>query len=114
MGDTWVEGLLACVRATLGDGVIFLALLGVGRLLFGRLWFAPPRFNRYAVILGVAVAIQMVVELAALATGRWDYASWHPTILGVGLLPILQAVVLVPLTFSLLARWHSWANARQA
>jgi hypothetical protein len=112
MGDTWVDGLLVCVRAALGDVAIFLVLFGVGRLLFGRDWFAPPRIGRYATVLGVAVAIQVAVEWAALATGRWGYAAWHPTILGAGLLPILQAVVLVPLTFGVLARWHSWANAQ--
>jgi hypothetical protein len=112
MGDTWVEGLLVCVRATLGDVVILLALFGVGWFLFGRLWFVPPRIGRYALVLAVGVAIQIAVEWAALGTGRWDYVLWHPTILGAGLLPILQAVVLVPLTFSLLAHWHSWANGR--
>jgi hypothetical protein len=106
MGDTWLEGLLVCVRATLGDGVIFLALFGVGWLLFGRHWFAPPRIDRYAAILGVAVAIQIAIEWVALTTGRWDYAPWHPRILGAGLLPILQAVVLVPVTFIVLARWR--------
>ena len=114
MGDTWLEGLLACARAALGDGVIFLGLFGVGRLLFGRHWFAPPRVDRYAAILAVAVAIQIAVEWVALATGRWDYAPWHPRIFGAGLLPILQAVVLVPLTFIVLARWRSRATARQA
>jgi hypothetical protein len=112
MGDTWLDGLLACARAALGDGVIFLALFGVGRLLFGRHWFAPPRIDRYAAVLGVAVAIQIAVEWLALATGRWAYAPWHPRLLGVGLLPLLQAVVLVPLTFIVLARWQSRAHAR--
>lgn len=109
MGDTWLEGVLVCLRATLGDGVIFLGLFGVGTLLFGRHWFAPARIGRYAAILGVAVTIQIAVEWAALAAGRWNYAAWHPRVFGAGLLPILQAVVLVPLTFMLLARWHSRA-----
>ncbi len=107
MGDTWLEGLLVCARATLGDGVIFLALFGFGAFLFGRHWFVPPRIGRYAPIVGMAVAIQIAVETVALAAGRWDYAAWHPRVFGAGLLPILQAVVLVPLTFMLLARWHS-------
>jgi hypothetical protein len=106
MGDTWLEGFLVCARATLGDGVIFLALYGLGAVLYGRDWFAPPRVGRYAVILGVAVAIQIGVEWAALAAGRWDYTAWHPRLFGAGLLPILQAVVLVPVTFVALARWH--------
>ena len=111
MGDTWFEGLVVCARATLGDGVIFLGLWGAGFLLFGRDWFAPPRIDRYAVIVGVAIAIQVAVEWVALATGRWDYAPWHPRIFRAGLLPILQAVVLVPLTFIVLARWRSRANS---
>lgn len=114
MGDTWFEGLLVCARAALGDGVIFVGLFGAGCLFFGRHWFAPPRIDRYAVILGVAVTTQMAVEWVALATGRWDYAPWHPRIFGAGLLPILQAVVLVPLTFIVLARWHSRANSTRS
>jgi hypothetical protein len=107
MGETWLEGLLVCARATLGDGVIFLALFGAGAVLCGPYWFAPPRIGRYAAILGVGVAIQIGVEWAALAAGRWEYAPWHPRVFGAGLLPILQAIVLVPVTFTVLARWHS-------
>jgi hypothetical protein len=73
------------------------------RLLFGRDWFAPPRIGRYAAVVGVAIAIQISVEWAALATGRREYAPWHPKILGSGFLPILQAVVLTPVAFILLA-----------
>ncbi len=106
MGPTWVEGLLVCLRATLGDAVIFVALFGAGSLLFGRGWFMSLSVARYAVVVGLAVAIQIAVERAALATGRWSYQPWHPSVLGAGVLPSLQAVVLVPLTFDLLAWWQ--------
>ena len=107
MGETWMQGSWVCARAALGDAVIFLLLLGMGTILFGREWFAPPRIDRYAAIVGVAVAIQFAVEWIALASGRWHYAAWHPRVFGAGLFPILQAVVLVPLVFAVLARWHS-------
>ena len=110
MGDTWLQGFLVCAQATLGDGVIFLALFGTGALLFGRDWFAPPRFGRYAVIVTIAVVIQMAIERVAVAAGRWEYAAWHPRVFGAGLFPILQAVVLVPLVFGALGRWHARAT----
>lgn len=107
MGETWLQGLLVCARASLGDGVIFLGLFGIGAVLYGPHWFSPPRIGRYAAIVGVAVAIQIVVEWAALAAGRWHYAAWHPRVFGAGLLPILQAIVLVPVAFTILAKWRS-------
>lgn len=90
--------------------MIFLALFGLGVLLFGRNWFVPPRIGRYAVIVAIAVVIQIAVEWAALAVGRWEYATWHPRVLGAGLFPILQPVVLVPLVFSALAHWSAPAG----
>jgi hypothetical protein len=53
------------------------------------------------------MAIQMAVEWAALSTSRWHYQLWHPTVFGAGVLPILQAVVLIPIAFSVLARWEA-------
>jgi hypothetical protein len=106
MGQTWLEGLLVCVRATLGDGLIFLGLFAAGAALYGRFWFSPCRVGRYAVIVGIAVAIQIAIEWAAVRAGRWQYAAWHPQVFGAGLFPILQVIVLVPLTFGLLSKWR--------
>jgi hypothetical protein len=99
-----------CARAAAGDAVIVLGLWGLGPLVFrDACWWAPPRLPRYALIALVAIAVQVVVERHALGAGRWGYKPWHPTLpwLGTGLVPVLQALLLVPLTFWLLARWEA-------
>lgn len=106
MGDTWLKGFLVCAVAAVGDGVIALLLFGAGVAAFRqRRWFAPFRPGRYLGIIAIAVFIQVAVEWVALVQGRWSYQPWHPTLLGIGLLPVLQAVVVVPLMFWLLSRW---------
>lgn len=107
MGPTWLAGLLVCARAAAGDVVIVAGLLGLGMLLFrdGR-WFTPARPWRYVLITAVAIGIQIIVERTARAAGWWTYQEWHPTLVGAGLLPLMQGGVLTPLIFGLLGRWQ--------
>ena len=107
MGPTWMAGLLVCARAAAGDVIIVAGLLGLGILLFrdGR-WFTPMKPWRYVLITAVATGIQSLVEHTALAAGWWTYQNWHPTFLGVGLLPVIQGAVLTPPIFGLLGHWE--------
>lgn len=71
---------------------------------------APARLRRYVVIVGMAVGVQVLIEwVMVYGFGRWGYDRVQPLVpgLGVGLLPVLQAVVLVPPTFGMLAWWES-------
>jgi amino acid transporter len=106
MPDDWLAATLVCAAATVGDAVIVLLLFGLGVLTFrDRLWFRPPRWGRYLLIVVVAVAVQAVVELVMVyRLGRWGYRSFHPLIGGIGLLPLLQPIVLLPVTWWLLCR----------
>ena len=72
----WFAHAAVCAIAAAGDALLVLALFA--------LWLAVDRF------------------------GLWGYAARHPTLplTGTGLLPILYAVIVVPLAFWLLAWWH--------
>jgi hypothetical protein len=51
----------------------------------------------------LAIALSVAVEVHALAMGRWSYTAAAPKLpfAGVSLLPILQLIVLLPISFAL-------------
>lgn len=111
-----VVATVFCALATAGDVVLVAGLFAAGVWLFGdRRWFAPPRLRRYAVIILLGVMIQVVVEAVAVdALGLWGYREWQPRLplVGTGLVAVLQPVVLLPLTFGVLAHWHRLVGDR--
>lgn len=96
----------ACLLATVADGLLMLALFGIGWALFrDREWYAPPRALRYAGITAIGVSLVVAVDAFAVYWLRlWGYAAWQPTALGIGILVWLQPVSLAPLSFFVLAR----------
>ena len=107
MPDDWKRATAWCALAALGDGVIVLSLFVFGRLVFRTPhWFVPPRIGRYAAVIAVGSVTQGAIERTALGLGLWGYVAGHPTIFGVGIMAIMQVVLLLPLTFWLLARWE--------
>lgn len=95
------EAVLFCTRAALGDVVIALgAYWAVAALRRDRHWIRRP--DRTAVLLFVAVGVLVTVGLEWHATeiqSRWQYGPLMPTLplLGTGLAPLLQWLVLPPL-----------------
>lgn len=94
-----------CTVATFGDVVIVAAIFGAVALLwrdFG--WHRRASASQYlaAVLIGIAIAV--VIEYRALATGRWTYDGM-PLIpfTHIGLLPILQMIFLPPLVFRIMS-----------
>ena len=114
MPDGWLAATLVCAIATLGDAVIVLLLFGLGALVFrDQRWFHPPRLGRYLLIVVAGVAVQIAVELVMVyRLGRWGYSPLHPLIAGIGVLPIVQPIVLLPLTLWLLSRWDGQVMRR--
>ena len=99
-GASWLVGLLVCLQAALGDGLLVLALYGAGVGLFrSRWWILRPGGAGYAFLVFSGMAVAVAIELHALASGRWAYGALMPIIpgLGVGLLPVAQMMVIPPL-----------------
>jgi hypothetical protein len=88
---------LLCFRASLGDGLIVLLIWGGGVLLFrSPLWFRRVRALPLLYLLAAGALIAVGIELHALAYGRWSYSPLMPLLplLGVGLSPFLQLLIL--------------------
>ncbi len=88
-----------CLFGTLGDVVITLFILVF-------LWLLKKDITRPADFLGLSIIgffIAVVIEQHALVTGKWGYTPAMPVIsvLKVGLAPILQMTLLLPLSFYL-------------
>ena len=100
--DSHWAGVVACTQATFGDVVISLvAFWFVAAFARSRLWILDSRPSQVVGFVAVGVVITIILE--ALATGpleRWNYTSSMPTlpVLGTGLLPLIQWVVLPLLT----------------
>lgn len=106
-GASWAVGLLVCFQAALVDGLLVLALYGIGCLLFKRRdWILEPGLAGYTFLVLSGIIVAMVVELQALAWNRWAYNALMPRIpgLGVGLLPVVQMMALP----SIVARLTQW------
>lgn len=104
---SWSVGLLVCFLSALGDGLLVLALYGIGCFLFKRRdWILEPGLSGYTFLVFSGIVVAIVVELQALAWNRWSYNALMPRIpgLGVGLLPVAQMMVLPPLV-ARLAQW---------
>lgn len=103
-----LEGALPVwVYATLGD-VAYTLVAGLLIALFkGRMdWVGDARGRDYPGLAILGFTIALLVEYKALALHRWAYAAAMPIIpyLHVGLSPILQMTLLLPLSVWIAAR----------
>lgn len=81
------------------------------------LWLHEPWTLRvWLALSGAALALSIPIELYALATDRWAYTAINPRLplLGVSVIPVLQLLLLFPLTFLLARRgqrlWEKMAS----
>jgi hypothetical protein len=103
-GRPLLETALGCTPATLGDVVISFWMYAIGALAAHSLsWGLQPRWNVYLAVALLGAMHAIWIEQAAMASGRWSYAAAMPIIprLGVGLWPVLQLLVLPPLTIGM-------------
>lgn len=104
---TWSETAEFCTVATLGDVVITLAIYGIAALAAGNVrWGLAGGWNVYATTMLLGGVSAASFEWFSLATNRWNYNDYMPIVplLKVGLWPLLQLTVLVPLSFWI-AHW---------
>lgn len=113
-GTHW-DGIKCCLLATAGDVVIAVVAYG-GVAVAGRdAWWlrsvdgarSDHRPRRATVAyLAIGLVITVVVEMLSVDVwGRWAYGPAMPTLLGIGVSPLLQWIV-VPLLVLWLARRH--------
>ena len=112
-GPFFVHGALkssnaAMVMATLGDvAMTALAYVAVSALTRNPYWPLSSWGILHWIALEIcAVGFALAIEWMGLAMDRWSYSDLAPMLPGinVSLLPILQLVVLFPLTFALAAK----------
>ena len=95
-----------CLQAALGDAGITLAAFAAGSMVATRRWLFRPTIATVATYLGLGLAITIVFEYVSVyVLHRWAYAAGMPTVLGIGMLPLVQWL-LVPLINLWLARRH--------
>jgi len=110
MDRPWRATALLCTFAGLGDAAITLMIFAMVALATRRChWAVAGQWPPYlaAALSGAAVAV--AIEKAALAAGYWTYSGRMPVVpaLGVGLVPLLQLMLLVPFAIRLSAWWLS-------
>ena len=95
------DAVKICVFATLGDvGIALVAFWSVAAMSYARSWILSPSGQQVLAFVTVGVLITVVAEwLATDVLNRWAYATSMPTLplLGIGLLPLLQWLILPPL-----------------
>lgn len=105
----WFAHAAVCSTAAVGDALLVLALFLLGRRLFADSdWVRPPRVHRYLILVLIGILVQVGIEWVAVdRLALWGYQPGHPTVplAGTGFLPIMYAVVVIPLAFWILARW---------
>lgn len=104
--------LSGMLGATLGDlvltGLVYAGVAAVARnWRWPRLPWTP---GIWVALLGLSLAIGVSVEWYALSVGRWSYTGLAPLLpmTSLSVVPLLQLVILLPLSFGLAA----WLRAR--
>ena len=104
------DAIKTCARASLADGGIMLVGFWSTALLWRtRSWVLRPTTRQVVVFSGVGVVITIVAEYLATTQGGtwgWAYAEAMPVVpvIGTGLSPLMQWVVLPPLTVWFVSR----------
>ncbi len=106
-GQLWSETLALCARAAAGDVVILLGIYAWTALAAADpLWGLRGKCNHYAIAMVLGIGTAALIEHAAIADGRWTYNSTMPLVpfLEAGLWPLLQMMILPPLTILMAVR----------
>ena len=109
------EGLRACGFAAFGDALIaVVAYESAAMHARSRIWLVSPPRVAFTIYLLVGLIITIAYEwLATSVLGRWEYAANQPRLplLGTGVAPLAQWILLPPFTLWL-ARRHLFGPSR--
>jgi hypothetical protein len=95
------QGVKTCTQATFGDAIIMLVAYWCVAAVAGRYWLLKPRIVHIASIVAVGVTITILIEKLAVSgawVAGWSYSERMFTAFGIGLTPVLQWIILPPLT----------------
>jgi hypothetical protein len=93
------HGTALVLWASAGDVMYtFLVVLFVAICKRNELWFQKANMPEYILLGILGLATALFVEYKALALHRWAYTTAMPTLFGVGLSPMLQLTLLIPLS----------------
>jgi hypothetical protein len=101
---SWRETALQCAAFSVGDAVLTWAIYAVAVTAVRRIR-SLTGLKFYLLISALGVMAALFIELMANAMVYWTYSERMPTVLGVGLLPILQLATLVPVSVWIALRW---------
>ncbi len=107
--DHWTRGMPVYVLATVGDVLYTLGACAlVSAIKKSYDWISDATFSDYLMLVTLGCLIALFVEYKGLALDRWEYLPEMPLIpiLGVGLSPVLQMAMLLPITF-MVTKWVS-------
>lgn len=99
---SWRETALSCVAASVGDAGLTLVIYALGALVKRNShWIMAGDWKNYVIAALIAASCAAIIELVALSIGQWTYMDQMPLlpVLRIGLVPVLQLTLLVPLTF---------------
>ena len=69
---------------------IFLIFIIISLIYKNINWINNPKSKHYFIIAVFGIFLAIIIELINLNLGRWSYLEAMPTILGIGLSPLLQ------------------------
>ena len=104
---------LAIAHCVAGDVLLSVLAYGLAAVASGT-WRWPVGRPRRGILVAVALSMTFTVVaewLSVRVLGRWSYLPTMPTVLGIGLSPLLQSIV-VPAASLLLTRWRLLATDR--
>ncbi len=103
-----------CLLASLGDGLLVLLIYAAGWIAFRQSdWYVRPGWRGYLLMLATGLLIAVAIEWVAMGVAdQWRYSERMPRVLGIGLAPIAQMLILPPLIFRIAAWCPAWWRSR--
>ncbi|OGG72788.1 hypothetical protein A3A38_03575 [Candidatus Kaiserbacteria bacterium RIFCSPLOWO2_01_FULL_53_17] len=103
------ERLPVFVQASLGDVLYtFLAIVLIAFFEGSLTWFLAADASDFLGLALLGFYIAVFVEYKAAALKRWEYTGAMPRFLGLGLSPLLQMTVLLPLSVYITVALINW------
>lgn len=101
------DGVVFCTQASIGDAAIVVMCYWGVSVFFGRNWVNRPHLREVIVFMVFGVLTTIVLEKVNTGIGRWRYSLGMPKIplIGVGVIPIIQWVVAIPMILFTTARF---------